>query len=88
MRTRVQPLASLSGLRIWHCHELQCRSQVGLGSCVAVAVAWSGNYSSNLTPSLGTSTCHRCGLKKTKRYIKIKIDLGSSRHGAVVNESD
>ena len=25
MRLRVQPLASLSGLRIWHCRELWCR---------------------------------------------------------------
>ena len=32
MRTQVQFLASLSGLRIWHCHELWCRSQMGLGS--------------------------------------------------------
>ena len=26
------------GLRIWHCHELRCRSQTGLKSGVAVAV--------------------------------------------------
>ena len=32
-------LASLSGLRIRHCHELWCRSQMWLGSHVAVAVA-------------------------------------------------
>ena len=25
-------------LRIWHCHELWCRSQTGLGFCAAVAV--------------------------------------------------
>ena len=25
MRTQVQSLVSLSGLRIWHCHELWCR---------------------------------------------------------------
>ena len=30
--------ASLSGLRIWHCRELWCRSQTWLGSGVAVAV--------------------------------------------------
>ena len=39
MRTWVQSLASLSGLRIWRCHELWCRLQTWLGSCVAVAVA-------------------------------------------------
>ena len=31
-------LASLSGLRIWHCHELWCKSKMWLESCVAVAV--------------------------------------------------
>ena len=30
--------ASLSGLRIWRCCELWCRSQAQLGSGVAVAV--------------------------------------------------
>ena len=34
MRTQVQTLASLSGLRIWHCHELWCRSKMRLGSLV------------------------------------------------------
>ena len=38
MRTRVGFLASLSGLRIQRYHELQCRSQTGLGSRFAVAV--------------------------------------------------
>ena len=39
MRLRVRSLASLSGFRIRCCHELWCRSQAGLGSCVAVVVA-------------------------------------------------
>ena len=38
-RFRGQSLASLSGLRIWCCHELWCRSQMQLRSGVAVAVA-------------------------------------------------
>ena len=38
MRLPVQSLASLSGLRIWSCCELWCRSQTWLGSCVTVAV--------------------------------------------------
>ena len=38
MRLQVQSLASLNGLRIWHCRELWCRSQTRLGSGVAVAV--------------------------------------------------
>ena len=38
MRMQVRSLASVSGLRIWRCHELWCRSQTRLGSDVAVAV--------------------------------------------------
>ena len=38
MRTQVRSLASLSGLRIRHSLELQCRLQTWLGSRVAVAV--------------------------------------------------
>ena len=67
MRTQVQSLASLSGLRIQHCHELWCRSEIRLGSLIAVAVTQAGGYSSDLNPSLGTSICHRCGPKKVKR---------------------
>ena len=60
--------ASLSGLRIWHCHELWCRSQTQLGSGVAVAVAEASGYSSDLIPSLGLSICLGCGskMKSTK----------------------
>ena len=35
----VWSLALLSGLRIWHCRELRCRSQTRFGSVVAVALA-------------------------------------------------
>ena len=35
----VRYLALLSGLRNQHCHELGCRSQMRLGSCIAVGVA-------------------------------------------------
>ena len=37
-RLWVQSLASLSGLRIWHCCELQCGLQTWPGSGVAAAV--------------------------------------------------
>ena len=67
MRLQVQSLDSLSGLRLWHCYKLWCRSQTWLGSGVVVALAQAGSNSSNLTPSLGPSVCHRCGPKKTKR---------------------
>ena len=39
MRLWVRSLALLTRLRIWHCHELWCRSQTRLRSGVAVAVA-------------------------------------------------
>ena len=67
---QVQSLASLSGLRIGHCHELWCRSQTRLRSHVAVAGA--SSYSPNLTPGLGTSICCRCGPKKQKAKKKKK----------------
>ena len=38
MRTQVRSLALISGLRIRHCHELWCRSQMWLGSGVAMIV--------------------------------------------------
>ena len=38
-----------------------------LRSGVAVAEAVASSYSSNSTPSLGTSICHRCRPKKTKK---------------------
>ena len=72
MRLWVRSLAWLSGLRFWCCHELWCRSQTWLRSGVAAAVAQAGSDSSDLTPSLGTSMCSRCGPKKTKKKIKNK----------------
>ena len=68
MRTWVQSLASLSGLRIWRCHELWFRPQMRLRSGVAVAVA--GCCSSDSIPSLETSVCLRCGSKKKKETNK------------------
>ena len=47
--------------------ELLCRLQMQLRSHMAVAVAQSSSYSSDSTPRLGTSTCHGCKPKKTKR---------------------
>ena len=70
MSLQVRSLASLSGLRIWHCRELWCRSQMQLGSGVAVALAEASSNSSDWTPSLGTSVCCRYGPKKTKKTKK------------------
>ena len=65
MRMQVRSLVWLSGLKIWPCCELWCSLQTQPGSGIAVTVAWAGGYSSDLTPSLGTSICHGCGPKKT-----------------------
>ena len=73
-RTRVPSLAWLSGLRIQRCcPELWGRSQMWLGSRVAVAVVWAGSYSSDATPSLGTSVCLGCGPRKKKRRLGKEI---------------
>ena len=40
----IQSLALLCGLRIWHCCELWCGSQMLLGSFVAVAAAVASRY--------------------------------------------
>ena len=67
MRFQVQYLMLLSGLRI-HCgRELWCSLQMWFGSNVAVALMWGGSYSSDWTPSLGTSICCGCGPKKQKK---------------------
>ena len=71
---RVQSLALLSGLRIQSCRELQLRLQMRLRSGVAVVVAVAGSCGSDLTPSLETSICRRCGPGKTKdkKIIEVK----------------
>ena len=51
-------------LKIQHCCELWYRSQMRLGSWVAM------EPSSNLSPSLGISICQGCSPKKTKKREK------------------
>ena len=68
MRMQVPSLASLSGLRVWCCNELQGRWQTLLGSHVAVAVVHANICSSDST--LGTSICCGCGPKKQKEKKK------------------
>ena len=46
--------------------------QKQLRSCVAIAVAQAGSYSSDLTTSRETSTCCKCSSKKTKKKEKKK----------------
>ena len=47
------------------------RLQPRLGSGVGVAVAEAGSCGSSSTPSLGTSICHGCGVKKKKKKKKV-----------------
>ena len=70
MDTKVWSLASLIGLGIQWCHKLWCGLQMRLGSCIVMAVVSASGYSSDLTPTLGTSICHRCGPKKEKKKKK------------------
>ena len=76
MRVWAWSLALLSGLRIWRCRKLPCRSQKWLGSGIAVAVVQAGSYNANSTPSLGTSMCCTCSPKKTQ---KIKQDKKTTK---------
>ena len=71
-----EDMGSISGLAQWvkdlACHALWCRSQMWLGSGVAVAVAQAGGDSSDMTPSLGPFISCGCGPKKTKQTNKQK----------------
>ena len=59
MRTQVQSLAPISGLRIQHCYELWCRLQTQLLPGIAVlccrlaAVAWIGPLAWELPCAMG-----------------------------------
>ena len=69
----VGSLALLSGLRIQRCHRLWCRSQMLLGSCIAVAVAQASGCSSNSTlRPLGWEPPYAVGvvLKRQKKKKK------------------
>ena len=73
MRLRVQSLPLLKGLRIRRCGEQWCRLKTRLGSCIAVAVAVAGGYSSDWTPGLGNLHMPReAALEKGKKKDKKK----------------
>ena len=61
-RLQTQLISMKMRLRIRCCCELWCRLQKQLESCVVMTVT--SSCSSDLTLSLGTSICHRCGPKK------------------------
>ena len=66
-RTQVRSLASLSGLRIWRCCELWCRSKTRLRFGVAVAVASLAATGLIWYLAWETSICGGCGQKKKKK---------------------
>ena len=57
-------LGRTQGLRILCSCELWFRTQILLGSHIAVAVVQAGSCSSDSILSLGTSICHTCRPKK------------------------
>ena len=69
VRLRVRSQASLSRLSIRRYCDLWCRSQMWLRPRVPVAVVQAGGYSSDWTPSPGTSTAMGAALKKTKKKV-------------------
>ena len=77
MRMQVQTLASLSGLRIWHCCDLRYRLQTWLRSGTAMLAS---SCSSDSTPSLGTSICRGFSPKKDKTKTKTNpTNFGASK---------
>ena len=74
MRLRVRSLALLS------CRELWCRSQRRLGSCVAVALAWTSSYSSDSTPSLKGKKTKKKKKKKKLKKVRIRPSVSCGEH--------
>ena len=81
VRMWVQSLALLSRLRDQRCHELWCRLKTHLGSWVAVAVVEDSSYTSDSTPSLGTSICCGCDSKKQTKRKKNNRKMSKSLSG-------
>ena len=63
----VRSLVSFSGLWIWHCHKLWCRSQMRLRSGVAIAAAQA--FTAALIPSLAWEFPYaaRAAIERKKR---------------------
>ena len=72
--------ALLSGLRVQCYPALWCRLQTWLRSHVAVAVVWASSYSSDSTPSLGTSMFCEYGPKREKKSQWSKVPGWEVRH--------
>ena len=69
MWVQVPSLASIRGSGLWRCRELGCRSQMRLGSRIAVAVVQASGCSSEMTSGLEASVCLGCiHQNKTKSF--------------------
>ena len=64
MQLRVQSLALLSGLRIWNCHELWCRSAT---TALIGPLAWA--------PPYAASSALKRQKKKKKKEKKKKVEI-------------
>ena len=69
----VQSLASLSGLRIWRWGELWCRSQMQLGSDVAVTVGSLADVAPIRPLAWETPCAMGAALKKQKKKPQVDI---------------
>ena len=78
MRIWIWSLAFLSGSVIQCCCELWYRLQARLRFPRCCGCGKASSYSSNSTPSLGTSICHKCGLKKKKRRRRRRVKCEDS----------
>ena len=97
MRLWLLSPALLSGLRIWHCHELQCSLQTQFVSGIAVAV-YAGSYSSNSTQAWELLYTTSCGPKIKKKKKKVQQEkrrhlqclelMGISEQGTSVDQEE
>ena len=78
MRRQVRSLAPLGGLRISCCHELLCRSQIQLGSHMAMAVDVAGSCSSNLAGSCSSNLAGSCSSNLTYSLEKLAGSCSSN----------
>ena len=79
MRTQVQSLTLLGGLRIWHCHELWCRLQTQLGS--RVAVVWHRPAAVAPNQPLVWEPPYAVGAALKRQKVKIKIMAPKHKNG-------
>ena len=68
---QVRTLASLSGLRIRHCREVWCRSQMQPGFFIAEALEEASSWSSIGPLAWEPPYASECSPKKLKKKVKL-----------------